>query len=157
MAKGSWIRIGAVDARLNATTMNAIIEDVIKKRGISITQKPELRQQIGEVLLEQVTPFVPYRQRKDQEPGDTTGHLRASGRATDDGRLYWTAINSRGDNYASYVYDEEKNRWDGDYANPSTKYTYPQWVNKVVNDPTQWEVFINKITPIIREAFADDD
>jgi hypothetical protein len=157
MAEGSWIRIGAIDARLDATTVNDIIKTAVGERMKSITQMPELRQQIGEALLEQVTPFVPYKQRKDQAPGDTKGHLRASGRATDDGRLYWTAINSRGDNYASYVYDEEKNRWDGNYAKPSTDYTYPQWVNRVVKDPEQWETFINKITPLIKEAFAKYD
>ena len=158
MAEGSWIRIGAVSARLNAKTLNPIITEALKHRAVSVTQKPELRRAIGEKFIEVVTPFVPYKQRKDQEPGDVTGHLRNSGRATTDGRLYWTAINSRGDNYASYVYDEECSRWaDGTtYTKPSTKDTHPRWIERVTKDPQQWDNFVIRITPIIKEAFKDE-
>lgn len=159
MADGSWIRIKATEVHLDAQTVNSIIEVALGKRAMSVTQKPELRQAIGEKYIEAVTPFVPYKQRKDQDPGDTTGHLRASGRATTDGRVYWTAINSRGQNYAGYVYDPDETRWpDGTYANPSTKnpMTYPQWVKQVQPGSQEYSDFITNITPIIREAFKDD-
>ena len=147
MAEGSWIRIGAVKARLDAKTINPIIKAALHQKGVSITQKPELRQAIGEELVAAVTPFVPMK----------TGELRDSGRATTDGRLYWTAINSRGDNYASYVYDEDGSRWPGgNYKKPSTPNTYPRWVERVTNDQDQWEAFVNRITPIIKEAFKDE-
>ena len=153
MSEGSWIRIGAVNAHLDATTVNNIIKDAIGKRGISITQKPELREDIGNALLEQVTPFVP----ESKKP--THGQLRASGRATDDGRLYWTAMNSRGDNYASYVYDQDCSRWaqGQTYAKPSTAGTHPRWVTQVTHNTQQWTAFVNNITPIIIRRFAEDE
>ena len=150
MAEGSWIRIGAVAAHLDAGTVNSIIEKVLVKRAISIMKKPELRQSIGEELLKIVTPFVPVSKDKKVE------HLWMSGRATDDGRLYWTAINSRGDNYASYVYDEDKLRWDSNYVNPSTDKTYPQWMERVQPDTAEWNAFVNNITPLIKEAFRNE-
>jgi hypothetical protein len=154
MAEGSWIRINAVDAHLDATTVNSIIEKVLGKRAVSITQKPEVRQRIGEEFIRVVTPFVPNK----------SGALRASGRATDDGRLYWTAVApARGEegyafNYAETVYDPNSTRWpDGEYKKPTTQDTYPRWVTRVTDDPTEWAVFVNSITPIIKEAFADDE
>ena len=155
MAEGSWIRIGAIDAHLDAGTVNDIIKEALGKRGISITQKPELRQQIGEAFLEVVTPFVP----ESKKP--THGQLRRSGRATDDGRVYWTAVGngvSYDFNYAETVYDADGERWPGgEYKNPTTPGTYPRWVEKVQPGTAEWDTFINKITPLIREAFADDD
>lgn len=154
MAEGSWIRINAVDARLDATTVNAIIKTALGKKAISITKKPELRREIGEELLRTVTPFVPMK----------SGALRASGRATDDGRLYWTAIApAHGDegyefNYASHVYDPNSEIWpEGEYKKPSTPNTYPRWVKMVTNDPQQWGIFVNNITPIIIRRFAEDE
>lgn len=148
MSEGSWIRIGAIDANLDAGTVNHIIKEAIGKRGVSITQMPELRQQIGEAFLAVVTPFVPAK----------SSQLRGSGRATDDGRVYWTATNKRGDNYAGYVYDQEETRWpEGEYIKPSTSGTYPRWVEKVHPGTAEWDIFVNKITPLIREAFAKYD
>lgn len=150
MAEGSWLRINAVEARLDASTINDIVATELGKRAISITQRPELRRLVGEELLKLVTPFVPV-------SNDKGYHLWLSGRATEDGRLYWTAVNERGDDYASYVYDKDKIRWDGNYANPTTEGTYPQWVERVTDDPEQWETFITNITPLIKEAFAEND
>lgn len=148
MAEGSWIRIGAIDAHLDANTVNNIIKEAMGERMISITQNPELRQQIGEAFLDVVTPYIPAK----------SGQLRSSGRATDDGRVYWTAMNKRGDNYAGYVYDPDETRWpDGEYVKPSTPGTYPRWVEKVHPGTAEWEAFINNITPLIRRAFANDD
>lgn len=158
MAEGSWIRINAVDAHLDARTVNAIIKTALGKKAVSITQKPELRRQIGEEFLRVVTPFVPMK----------SGALRASGRATEDGRLYWSAVApARGEegyafNYAETVYDPDPDngRWPdsmgGVYKKPSTPNTYPRWVVKALNDPTAWNAFVNNITPIIKEAFKDE-
>ena len=146
MSKGSWIRISAVDANLDARTVNSIIKTALKQRAESITKAPELRQEIGEKFVEAVTPFVPKK----------SGDLRESGRATDDGRVYWTSVH-RGYNYANKLYDEYGVLWpDGDYANPTTKTpvrTVPQWVTKVQPGTPEWDAFVNSITPVIKEAF----
>lgn len=159
MADGSWIRIGAIDANLRATTVNEIIRVALRKRALSITQMPELRKEVGEAFLQAVEPFVPVGR------GPTKGQLRASGRATDDGRLYWTATrgpteNSGSFNYAAIAYDENSIRWpNGKYANPTTKdpMTYPRWVTKVRPGTQEWDAFINNITPIIIRRFAADE
>ena len=154
MAEGSWIRIGAIDAHLDARTVNAIIKEALGKKAISVTQKPELRQEIGNEFLRAVTPFVPMK----------TGALRASGRATDDGRLYWTAVAPAWNedtgyafNYAETVYDPDGVRWpNGQYAKPTTENTYPRWVEKVQPGTPEWDAFVNNIIPIIKEAFNDE-
>ena len=147
MSGGSWIRIGAIEANLDATTVNSLIKDVLGKRAISITQKPELRQAIGEEFVKVVTPFVPMR----------SGDLRESGRATDDGRVYWTSVH-RGYNYADRVYDRDGELWpDGHYRKPTTPNTYPQWVNYAQPYSEAYSNFITNITPIIQEAFKDDE
>lgn len=155
MAEGSWIRIKAVDANLKATQVNDIIKTALGKRAISITQMPDLRQEIGNEFIRAVTPFVPMK----------TGALRASGRATSDGRLYWTAVApARGEegyafNYAETVYDPvEPYRWPtGEYKKPTTPGTYPRWVEKVQPDTPAWTAFVNNITPIIIRRFAEDE
>lgn len=150
MADGSWIRIGAIDAHLDASTVNSIIKEVLGKKAVSITQKPELRQAIGEQFVAAVTPFVPVSNEPDKY------HLWMSGRATDDGRVFWSATN-RGYNYASAVYDENGERWpSGEYVKPSTPGTFPRWVEKVQPGTAEWDAFINTITPIIKEAFKDE-
>ena len=154
-AKGSWIRIKATEAHLDATTVNAIITDALGRKAISVTQKPELRKAIGQELLEQVTPFVP----------EFTGKLRKSGRVTDDGRLYWTAVRppysnegSYAFNYANITYDPDAYQWpEGTtYARPHTDDTHPRWMKKVTDDPSQWNAFVLSITPLIKEAFKDE-
>lgn len=149
MAERYWIRINAVDANLDARTVNAIIKEALGKRAISVTQKPEVRRAIGEAFVDAVTPFVPKK----------SGDLRDSGTATDDGRVYWTATN-KGFNYAGYVYDEDGDRWGPEgYKNPTTKspvLTVPRWVEKVQPGTTEWEAFSNNITPLIKEAFNDE-
>lgn len=147
MAEGSWIRINAVDAHLDARTVNSIIKEALGKRAISITQKPDLRQEIGQAFVDAVTPFVPMK----------SGQLRASGRATDDGRVYWTATN-KGYNYAYTVYDLHGERWpEGQYKKPTTPGTYPRWVEKVQPGTAEYTAFINTITPIIIRRFAEDE
>ena len=147
MAEGSWIRIGAIDAHLDARTVNSIIKEALGKKAISITQNPELRQKIGEAFVEAVTPFVPMK----------SGAIRESGRATTDGRVYWTATNKYGDNYAGYVYDLEGTRWpEGHYKKPTTPGTYPGWVEKVQPGTPEWDAFINNASYLIREAFKDE-
>ena len=147
MAEGAWIRIGAVDAHLDARTVNSIIKEALGKRAVSITQKPDLRQEIGQAFVSAVTPFVPMK----------SGQLRESGRATDDGRVYWTATH-RDFNYAHTVYDPEGERWpDGQYKKPTTPNTYPRWVEKVQPGTAEYAAFINTITPIIIRRFAEDE
>ena len=152
MAEGSWIRIGAIDAHLDAKTVNSIIESALGQRAISVTQMPELRQQIGEAFLKAVTPFVPMSNKP------TRGQLRESGRATDDGRVYWTAVGdgvSYDYNYASRVYDEDGVLWGPEgYKKPTTPGTVPRWTEKVQPGTKEWDAFVNDITPIIKEAFA---
>jgi hypothetical protein len=154
MSDGDWIRIGPIKAHLDAKTVNSIITTALRKRAISITQKPDLRQEIGEEFLKVVTPFVPMSVGKE-----TSGQLRASGRATSDGRVYWSATNDKGYNYASAVYDpDEPYRWpDGKYKKPSTDGTYPRWVEKVHPETEEWTAFVNTITPIIKRRFAQDE
>lgn len=161
MANGSWIRIKAVDARLDAKHMNQIVALALGKRAESITQKPALRQAVGQEFVRAVTPFVPMK----------TGALRESGRATDDGRVYWTAVRTSssedgeekaGFNYAATTYDADAVRWGGPknepgtYKKPSTPGTHPRWIYSVLNDPAQYTAFINNIIPIIVEEFNKD-
>ena len=153
MAEGSWIRINAMDVHLDARTVNSIIKEALGRKAISITQMPELRRQIGEEFIKVVTPFVPMK----------TGALRASGRATDDGRVYWSAVHQATTedgydyNYAENVYDPEGIRWPtGEYKKPTTAGTYPRWVEHVQPGTPEWDVFVNNITPIIKEALKDE-
>lgn len=147
MAGGSWIRINAVDAHLDAQTINSIIETTLGNRAKSITQTPDVRQKVGEALIAEVYDYIPKK----------SGLLSISGRATPDGRIYWTAIDERGYNYAAAVYDNDGTRWpDGEYANPSTDGTYPRWVEKLQPNTDEWEAFVNRVTPIIKEAFENE-
>ena len=147
MADGSWIRIGAIDAHLDARAVNSIIKEALGKRAISVTQKPELRQEIGEAFVAAVTPFVPMK----------TGDLRGSGRATPDGRVYWTSSH-RGYNYANIVYDQDGDLWpSGQYKKPTTPGTVPRWVEQVRPGAPEWDAFVNNITPIIIRRFAEDE
>jgi hypothetical protein len=156
MSGGSWIRINAVAAHLDAKTVNAIVAEALGKRAVSITKKPELRQAIGQEFVRAVTPFVPMK----------TGALRQSGKATTDGRVYWSAVRtttsedgeeSAGYNYAASTYDAEGVRWpSGEYKKPSTPNTYPRWVEKFLEEPSRYDAFKNNIIPIIVEGFNED-
>ena len=147
MAEGSWIRIGAVDAHLDARTVNSIIKEALGKKAISITQKPELRKEIGEAFIDAVTPFVPKK----------TGTLAEQGHATTDGRVYWSATN-KGYNYASTVYDADGERWpDGQYKKPTTPNTYPRWVEKVRPGTAEYDAFLNDVAYIVRKEFATNE
>jgi hypothetical protein len=119
--------------------MNKIIEVVLERKAESVTKDPDLRQEIGTVFVDVVTPYVPM----------DTGRLRKSGRATNDGRLYWTAIDPKtGENYA---YDQ--------YTNLVYKHkdpTGPYWVSNVQPGTPDWDdTFISAITPIIKRRFND--
>lgn len=148
MAEGSWIRVKSVDAHLDASTVNSIIETALGQRAVSITQRPELRKEIGQAFIEVATKYVPV---KD-------GNLVKRGYATNDGRVIWSAVNQRGENYAGYVYDQEKTRWpDGKtYVNPSKKPSDPRWAEKIHPGTDEWTTFVNNITPIIKEAFRNE-
>lgn len=153
MASGSWIRIGAVNARLDAKTINAIIKKELGDRAVSITQKPALRQAIGQEFIRAVTPFVPYK----------TGRLSSSGRATPDGRVYWTAIGKNGENYAAEMYDALGLRWPNGYLHPTRGKSpdpnhdpQPRWVEAFLADTSKYDAFKNNIIPIIVEGFNKD-
>lgn len=154
MADGSWIRIKAVDAHLDARTVNAIVKDVLGKRAISVTQKPWLRKQIGEAFVKAVTPFVPYK----------SGDLSRSGKATTDGRVYWTSVHN-GYNYANRLYDENGELWGpegyvnptrGNYPGPEDHDPQPRWVERVHPGTPEWNAFVNNIADTIKEAFNDE-
>ena len=138
MSGGSWIRIGAVGAHLDAKTINPIIKEALKRKAVSITQKPELRREIGQAFVDAVTPFVPMKE----------GALRESGSATTDGRVYWTATN-KGYNYAAIQYETQYNHY-------TTKGTGPAWAEKVHPGTPEWDAFVNNIIPIIVEEFKKD-
>ena len=140
MSGGSWVRIGAVTANLNAKRMNEIIKNVMGEKMQSVTKDPDLRQEIGEEFARVVTKYVPMK----------TGALRMSGRATSDGRLYWSAINpNSGYNYAEIQYYTQ-------YNNYTTDGTGPYWVERVHPGTNDWDNdFIPAITPIIKRRFED--
>ena len=148
MSGGEWIRIGAVKAHLDAKTLNSIIAEALGKKATSITQMPDLRKEIGEEFIKAVTPFVPYK----------SGDLARSGRATDDGRVYWTSTHN-GYNYAHSVYDPNYARWPegSTYVAPTTEGTHPRWVDRVHPGTAEWSAFVNNITPIIIRRFAEDE
>jgi hypothetical protein len=155
MAEGSWIRIGATKVHLDAKTVNSIVKEVLCKKAVSVSKMPSLRLDIGKEYLRAVTPFVPMK----------SGQLRASGRATDDGRVYWTAVapawnedNGYAFNYAETVYDPNYVRWPrGEtYKNPTTPNTVPRWTKQVVPGTQAYATFITNITPLIRRAFQDE-
>jgi hypothetical protein len=139
MGGGSWIRIGSMEAHLDAKTMNKIVEDVMGKRMQSVTKDPDLRHDIGEEFARIVTKYVPMK----------TGALRMSGRATDDGRLYWSAINpNNGYNYAQIQYENT--------AYKHKEPTCSHWVHQVQPKTDDWDnEFIPAITPIIKRRFND--
>ena len=146
MADSVWIRIGAIDAHLDARTINSIVKESLHRKAESVTKRPEVRQAVGQAFVDAVTPFVPMK----------SGQLRESGRATPDGRLYWTATN-KGFNYASTVYDQDGEMWpDGNYKKPSTSGTHPRWVEKVQPGTVEWDAFVNSITDTIKEAFRNE-
>jgi hypothetical protein len=120
--------------------MNKVVQEVLGRKAESVTKDPDLRQMIGTEFLDVVTPYVPMK----------TGELRDSGRATNDGRLYWTAINPRdGYNYAYKQYTTQ-------YRNYTTPGTGPYWVENVQPGTPDWdEKFIPAITPIIIRRFND--
>ena len=140
MGGGSWIRIGSMEAHLDARTMNKIVTEVMDKKMQSVTKDPDLRHDIGEEYARIVTKYVPMK----------TGALRMSGRATNDGRLYWTAINpNNGYNYAYKQYTTQYNH----YTTPDTG---PYWVQNVQPGTDDWDnEFIPAITPIIKRRFND--
>ena len=146
MANDSWIRISAIKARLDARTMNQIVASALGRRVESVTKRPPLRKAIGEEFVRAVNPLVPMK----------TGTLRESGRATDDGRVYWTAIGGKGENYASEMYDEQSIRWPNGYHRPTTSGTTPRWVEVFLADTSKYDAFVNSIIPIIVEEFNKD-
>jgi hypothetical protein len=143
MAEGSWIRIKATRVNLDATTVNSIIKTVLGRKAVSITQQPDVRKDIGEAYIEAVTPLVPKR----------SGDLRESGRATNDGRVYWSSVH-RGYNYAYNVFDENYARWGpGEtYVNPSTTGTHPRWTDKMKHGTREYKKFLEDATDIIIDA-----
>lgn len=136
---GSWVRISATKCHLDARTLNGIVEEVLGRKAESVTKDPDLRRDIGTEYIKVVTPYVPV----------DSGRLRESGRATTDGRLYWTAVDPiTGDNYA---YDQYTNIYYR-HAEP----TGPFWVDRVQPGTSEWDgEFMSAITPIIIRRFND--
>ena len=142
MSEGSWIRVSAIDCHLDANTINRIVEKIMGEKMPSVTNDPDLRQTIGEQYVQIVTKYVPMR-----PIASGGGTLMSSGRATDDGRVYWTAVSPKGYNYAAIQYENE-----------NFKHDYPRtdhWTDKVSPGTRDWQEFIDNITPIIIERFKN--
>lgn len=143
---GDWIRIGAVDAHLDANTMNKIITQVLQRKAQSITKDPELRQLVGTYYVNAVTDYVP----KD------SGKLQQSGRATSDGRVYWTAtsplrIAKDGHKYGGYNYALIQFEASG-FRHPSRYAGHKptdHWTDKMRPGTYAWAKFVARIAPEI--------
>lgn len=134
-----WVRLNANSTGLASSELNSIIQEIIQRKSQSVTKNPQLRQQIGQEYLVAVDPFIPK----------NSGRLRESGRATTDGRVYWSAVNPRnGYNYTQDAYTTE-------YANPTTPGTHPYWNEYVTEGTDAWDSFISAITPYIVEAYKN--
>ena len=129
-----WLRIGAVEAQLDARSINAIIRKHIDKKAQTVTKDPALRKELGEVMIKLATPYVPMK----------TGKLRNHAYATKDGRLIWDAHSPKGFDYASQQYYHL-------YKHYTTPNTGPYWVDQV-----NYSVFIQEILPLLKERFSDE-
>lgn len=148
-SKGFRIRINAIEAHMDAKTINSIITEVMGKRVTSITQDPDLRQDIGTAYVAQTSKYVPM--------SAEGGKLRMSGHAEKDGRVYWTAIDPRnGYNYAMVQYRGGYTTATGqavifkDYTTPGTGANWDAAMRK-----NSWPDFIADITPLIKRRFED--
>lgn len=139
MSSGSWIRVKAKDANLDARTMNAEIQKILGRKARSITSDPALRKRVGLAYVRNVTDFVPRRH----------GDLQNSGMATDDGRVYWTATSKTGYNYAYIQYTNLN------YNHPSRYGGHrptAEWTDELRPGTAEWEQFIADITPDIKRS-----
>lgn len=128
----TWLRIGARDVHLDAKTLNPIIRQALNRKVQSITADPTLRQLIGEAYLRAVKDYIPRK----------TGALQESGRAMDDGRVYWNAF------YAVFQYEGENYNHPVRYpGHMPTAY----WTERVRPGTPDWERFVEDIKPIIIE------
>lgn len=142
---GSWIRVSATATGLDARNMNREIRTILGRKVDSITKDPLLRQYIGQVYVGVVTPYVPV----------DTGKLRASGRATEDGRVYWTAVSPikvarDGHTYGGYNYAAIQYNVPMRHKDPNAT---DHWTDKVRPGTPDWSTFISEITPEIIRRF----
>lgn len=127
-----------MDVHLDARSINAEVKRVLGHKATSVTQSPDLRKDIGQAYVEQVSPYVPKK----------TGKLRESGRGTDDGRVYWTATSPKGYNYANIQ-----------YTNIQFNHHFPEtahWTEYVQPGTPDWDEFRDRITPMIKRRFRDE-
>ena len=140
---GSWIRVNARDAHLDANTMNEVIRRVVGQRAESITQDPDFRARIGAYYLNEVTKYVPKK----------TGKLQRSGTATQDGRVWWSATSNKGYNYAHVQYTNPEFYHPSRY--PGHEPTF-RWTDKVVPGTPAWSNFTDRISIEIRKRYGND-
>lgn len=133
-----WVRVNANQTGLRAIEINKIVQEIVQRKVESVTNHPDLRQDIGNVYLDLVTPYVPM----------NTGTLRESGSATNDGRVYWSAVSPNGFNYTQYVYENE-------FTNYTTPNTHSHWTDYVNPSTDAWSTFISEITPLIVDKFKE--
>lgn len=131
--QGNGVRIRATVAGLDIGTLNSYFREL----GVRVINDRDLRTTIGLRYLQQVTPYVPKK----------TGVLRASGRAENDGRIHWIANNpDDGFDYAAQQYVTEY----GHYTTPNTG---PYWVERVQPGTTDYNIFLDRITPYVIDTF----
>lgn len=128
-------RVSATKIGLDAATINKQIEQILGRKAQSITRDPDLRKRIGQEYVKQVTPYVPVKTEK----------LRRSGRGTSDGRVTWSAIARR----KSGRYKEFDYAYWQFHFGPKKN-----WTENVQPGTPDWEVFIQRITPIILKRFS---
>ena len=142
------IQISSSVTALYAKEINARIKEILDRKAESVTKNEPLRQALGYIYLDYVTPFVPL-----SEGRPTSGRLRGSGKVTTRGRVIWSAVN-RGDNYADIQYNTQ-------YEHYTTPGTGPYWT-KHVNPKTSigaenWSKFIHddEVQHLILQAYKN--
>ena len=133
MSTGSWVRITPIYAR----AVNAEIKAIINRKVESVTHNTELRRRIGEVYIQTVTKYVPYK----------TGKLISSAFTTSDGRVIWSAFN-KGYDYAHIQYISTG----FEHEEPRTAY----WTYEVQPGTDDWDyVFIPKMRDLITKTYKN--
>lgn len=136
---GSWVRIGAVEAGLDARSWNRIIQEYLGHKAKSITSDAQLRGLIGGLFLSYVKDFVPM----------DSGQLQNSGTATSDGRLIWSAVKTTKSgvsyDYAAIQYEEPFFRHYVRYSGHTPTYAWVQ----AFQMSHKWSEFCNRALPMI--------
>lgn len=142
------IRLGSTKLHLDAHTMNSVVESVLRAKAQSITQSPDLRKDIGEVYIDKVTPYVPKK----------SGKLRKSAMATNDGRVIWSAKGEVAgpDGKGGTTKDYAVTQYNIEHSHYTTPNTGSHWTDNVQPGTSDWDEFIEEITPMIIRRLQDE-